>query len=119
MPTNEMTGQQRAVRVVELLRKRPHKAAELAAEVGVTKQRMHQLLEILSASDGETITNYGGYWYLLSENELTSLQRLYHRLRTDLDATPVGSLILGGGALRRRDADLLVKVLRRLIVPPE
>ncbi|MGV1049165.1 MAG: hypothetical protein ACOYD4_11655 [Solirubrobacterales bacterium] len=119
MPTNDLTPQQRAVKVVELLRERPYKTAEIALAVGVTKRRIYQLLEGLSGRDGVAITNYNGSWYLLSDGDLTGVRKLYHRLYDDLEATPRGQLILNGGALRRKEAVLLVRVLRRVIVPPE
>lgn len=112
---DEMTPQQRAVRVLELLRQRPHKAQELAAAVSLHRTSVYRLLNNL----GQPVYSDRGWWFLLDRGDHARLRKIYTGLCDQLEGTPDSALILGGGALRRKDAIVLIRHLRRTIIPPQ
>ena len=115
---DELTSQQRAVRVVEMLRVRPRKAIELAAEIGVSRRHIYRMLDTLSASDsGIAITNYGGTWYLLPADDMRALRDLLGRLSAALNRSVVGDMYTSFGMLKRTETALLVRFMRQMLPP--
>ncbi len=87
MPTNEMTPQQRAVRVYKMLLEKPCKVAELARAVGLGRSGVYEMLTVLSSRDGIPITNEGGYWFLMPGYELRTVFAVYLRMRVAASIT--------------------------------
>jgi hypothetical protein len=113
MPSNDMTPQQRAVRVYELLLIRPRKAKEIAGDLGLSLRATYDLLGNL----GIPLVNDGGWWFLMSGYELADIFAIYQRIRESASAAAEDEDDRITVTLVRREARAVLGAIERLLPP--
>lgn len=114
MPTSDMTPQQRAVRVYELLLIRPRRTKEIAAELGIGVRAAQKTMANLSV--GLPVRNQGGFWFLMPGYELASLFSVYQRMR-DVAHTASGDGAKVSVTVSFSEARIIAAVLKRFLPP--
>jgi predicted DNA-binding transcriptional regulator len=112
---NELTAQQRGIAIYKALLDGPKRVCELEALAGISQRGVYRILENISQEG--TLTNAGGYWYVLSTEEQNDAFHIVKRIERDL-ATITGHMAYSY-PLPAADAHKVVRLLKRLICAPE
>lgn len=121
MPSNDMTPQQRALHIYEMLLVRPRKVQEIARAIGLRASATYALLNTMSAT--VPIENSNGLWFLSPGYELKALYSIWRRIQESVQShdRENGEGNEGGDEvdirLRMRDLRLVLAVLGKSLPP--
>lgn len=112
---SDLSAQQRALKVYKALMEGPKRVVELQELVGTSQRGIYHILDNIT-SEG-TLTNVGGYWYLLTTDEQRDVCRIVSMMEDELRAAQQNQAF--AHSMKIKDVARVVALLKRLVYAPE
>jgi len=113
--SDTLTAQPRAVRIYKALMDGPKRVSELRELVGMSERGVYRILENITCET--TLTNSGGYWYLLTTDEQRTLHHIVAQMERELASARTGQAF--AHSMKIADVTALHTILRRFLYTPE